>query len=355
MSSIQLPEKTVAAEALETLPYPAFWLDEKRFIVYRNKASKMRSFHIRVRARIDTYVSGKTAKKICDMAVGEELFFDLTEDNCYGALIHRFETGYCVAIRTITAYMAKYVAELAMKMPLFFADENGRLRQPYTDNYVSKEEVAAVRLRYNRVLRYQNALAAYFAVTAGKLDRSGTVELTECIHPILETAVRFLRPNGVNLSVKTTEDKGVAKGSSSLIRFAVSILLSVAAENTTDGRIRAETRRLKDELAMTITFEPAMEDEAVKKLLGCYYGGKLLDSRYRDVCFDLLLVQMVTEKLGWKCAVTQAGCTDGLLSLALYIPLMEEAVPALRYPWDPSPLLEVAFSRLLFPEERESL
>lgn len=340
------PLKDTAEELLDALPYPAFLLDDRRIIVYRNKASRLRSFHIRTGARIDSYATGKAAERIRLLEVGEELFFDLTEENCYGAVIHRFETGYWVAIRTITAHMANYVAELAIKLPKFFAET---LEQGASMLGCSKEELTRARLRYNRVARYQNALAAYFAVTAGKLTGDSAVELTGNVHPILDCAVRFLRPNGVNLSVKQTEGFATGVGCAGVIRFATATMLSVAAENTANGRVRAETTLLDGEFVLHVTFEPALGDETLAKLLTCYYGGELLESAYRDVCFDLLLLQMIAEKMGWKFGVTPVGCAGELLALTLYIPMEEEEAPALNCPFDPLPLLEVALSGLIFP------
>lgn len=350
MTIIAPVKESMTEELLDALPYPAFLLDERRFIVYRNKASRLRSFHIRLRAKIDSYAGKKAAERIRQMAVGEELFFDLTEDNCYGAVIHRFETGYWVAIRTITAYMAKYVADMAMKLPGFFGEDPCAIYAAAGD-CASKADVTKARLRYNRVARYQNAMAAYFAVTAGKLSRDSTVELTGCVHPILDCAAKFLRPNGINLSLKQTEASASAKGSPANLRFAAAAMLSVASENTADGRVRAETRKLEGEFIFHVTFEPEIDDEVIKRLLECYYGGELLESAYRDVCFDLLLLQMVAEKMGWRFGVTRAGCTDGLLALTLYIPTTEEEAPALCCPFDPMPLLEVALSGLILPED----
>lgn len=340
------PLKDTAEGVLDALPYPAFLLDDKRIIVYRNKASRLRSFHIRMGARIDGYATKKAAEKIRLLEVGEELFFDLTEENCYGAVIHRFETGYWVAIRTITAHMANYVAELAMKLPNFFTEALGQSASIHPS---SKEELTRARLRYNRVARYQNALAAYFAVTAGKLTRDSVVELTGNVHPILDCAVRFLRPNGVNLSVKQTDRFATAAGSAGLIRFAAATLLSIAAENTADGRVKAETKTMDGEFVLRVTFEPDLDDDTLSKLLTCYYGGELLESAYRDVCFDLLLIQMVAERMGWKFGVSPVGCASDLLALTLYIPTEEKEAPALNCPFDPMPLLEVAFSGLIFP------
>ena len=317
-----------------------------------SKASRLRCFHIRIRAKIDHYVTGKTIQKIREMDVGKELFFDLAEENCYGALIQRLETGYRVAIRTITAHMANYVAELAIKMPHFFGEALGTGSAALPDVYRSKEELTRARLRYNRAVRYQNAMSAYFAVTAGKLSRDSMMELTGCIHPILDCAVKFLRPNGINLSVKQTTLSAVASGSPSALRFAVASMLSIAAENTADGRLRAETRYADEDFAIHLTFEPAIEESVLKKLLECYYGGELLDSAYRDVCFDLLLLQMLSETMGWKFGVTRAGCANDLLALTLYIPLSEEKTPALSLPFDPMPLLEVSFANLLLREEK---
>lgn len=339
--------EVMTEEWLDSLPYPAFLLNDDRIIVFRNKASRLRSFHIRLRARIDSYATKKAAEKIKRMAVGEELFFELTEENCYGAVIRKLETGYWVAIRTITAYMAKYVAELAMKLPHFFGEQ-----APCKEAMTAREETTRARLRYNKVARYQNAMAAYFTVTAGKLTKDSNVELTGCIHPILDCAVRFLRPNGVNLSMKQTETPATAEGSPSVIRFITSAMLNIAAENNADGRVRAETRSLDGDFVLHVTFEPDIEDEVLEKMLDCYYGGELLESAYRDVCFDLLLIQMVSEKLGWRFGVTRTGCADGLLALTLYIPTNEEA-PALSCPFDPMPLLEVAFAGLLLPDEEE--
>ena len=344
--------ETTAEEWLDSLPYPAFLLDDRRFIVYRNKASRLRSFHIRIRARIDSYATKKASERIREMAVGEELFFDLTEENCYGAVIHRFETGYWVAIRTITAHMAKYVADLARRIPGFFGESMDAFHAA-SDRYASKEEITKARLRYNRIARYQNAMAAYFAVTAGELTQGNALELTSCIHPILDCAVKFLRPNGINLSVKQTVRSATAMGNAGAIRFAAAAMISVAAENTADGRIRAETRQLEGKFALHITFEPALPEDVTERLLECYYGGELLESAYRDICFDLLLLQMVSEKMGWKFGVTKSGCTDGLIALTLYIPTTEEASPGLNCPFYPMPLLEIAFARLLSPKEIE--
>lgn len=334
-------------EQADRLPYPAFLLNDRRFIVYRNKASRLRSFHMRLRARIDVYVTKKAAERIAEMAVGEELFFDLTEENCYGAVIRRFETGYCVAIRTITAYMAKYVSDLALKLPSFFAETVDQRTENLCRSSCSPKELTEIRRRHNRVLRYQNAMAAYFSVTAGRLSRDSAVELSGCVHPILDCAVRFLRPNGIRLSVKETEGTLVARGNPGMIRFAVSAMLSVAAENSADGRVRAETRILDGEFAFHVLFEPAMEEKALEEFLSCYFGGKLLDSDYRDACFDLLLIQMISEKMGWTFGVSRTGCTDGLLALTLYIPEETGMIPTLQTFFDPLPLLETAFVRLM--------
>jgi hypothetical protein len=179
------------------------------------------------------------------------------------------------------------------------------------------------------------------------LSRDSAVELSGCVHPILDCAVRFLRPNGIRLSVKETEGTLVARGNPGMIRFAVSAMLSVAAENSADGRVRAETRILNGEFAFHVLFEPAMEEKALEEFLSCYFGGKLLDSDYRDACFDLLLIQMISEKMGWTFGVSRTGCTDGLLALTLYIPEETGMIPTLQTFFDPLPLLETAFARLM--------
>lgn len=345
-----LPQSQVsafAAEDLDLLPYPAFLLDNNRVITARNKASKMRVYNIHVRSKIDRHISRKMVNEIVKMNPGDELFLDFELENTYGAIIHRFTEGYCLAIRTITTHMMKYVSELAMKLPKFFSDVDNQIVNLRLAQFRTPEEMAKVRKRHNQVLRYQTSIATYFALTFGKMKKDGISEITTPINNLIEGAARILRPNGVVASTTLQERFAFVNGSADMIRYAVATMISVAAENVAHGHFRIETKSVEGDFVILVSFEHMLDEELLRGFTSEYYCGELLNGPYADAFFDLLLIQMLAEVCGWKFTVGIAGLYNNLLALTLYVPITYDEPFQLNSPPDSMPLLEVQLANII--------
>ena len=340
-----------SAEDIDLLPYPAFLLDDNRVITARNKASKMRTYNIYVRSKIDRHISRKMIAEIKAMEPGDELFLDLELENTYGAILHRFREGYCLAIRTITAYMMKYVAELATKLPKFFSSVDNQIINLRMAQFRTPDELVAVRKRHNQVLRYQTSMATYFALTSGKMSKSTVSEISMPINNLIEGAVRILRPNGIVASTKLHEMFAFVNGSADLARYAVATMISVAAENVAHGHFRIETRAMEGDFIVLISFEHMMDEELLRGFTSEYYCGDLLSGAYADAFFDLLLIQMLSEVCGWRFSVGISGLYNNLLALTLYIPITHDEPFLLNSPPDSMPLLEIQLANILAKQE----
>ena len=345
-----LPQSQVeafTAEDIDLLPYPAFLLDENRIIIARNKASKMRTYNIYLRSKIDRHVPRKMVADIKNMEPGDELYLDLELENTYGAIIHRFNKGYCLAIRTITAYMMKYVSELAMKLPKFFSNVDNQIVNLRMAQFRTPDELVAVRRRHNQVLRYQTSMATYFALTSGKMKKGSISEISMPINNLIEGAVRILRPNGIVASTKLHEMLAFVEGSADTIRYAVATMISVAAENVARGHFRIETRSMEGDFIILVSFEHMMDEELLRGFTSEYYCGDLLSGPYADAFFDLLLIQMLSEICGWKFSVGISGLYNNLIALTLYVPITHDEPFLLNSPPDSMPLLEVLLSNII--------
>ena len=337
-------------EDIELLPYPAYYLNENRIIVRRNKNASPSKIAVMVRARIDKYVSKNNQKRIIALEIGEEIFVDLFYEPAYGAIICRIENGYLMAIRNITAHMLQYISKVMKAIPPFFGNMTGQIESLRLATYQSREEMVKVRHQYNKVLRYQTALARYFDTVSGKEHRNDVCEITTSMNHLLDEAARKLRPNGVDLRLRQTFEHIYIKASSDDLRYAAACLLSIAAENTYDGRIRVESMAIEGEYMFRIVFEPRVDDMTYDGILGGYYGGELLSTAHGHVFFDLLLVQMLAEKCGWYFSVTEVGCSRGVLSFSLFVPIAEEEPFALNCPPDTAPFLEMMLVNVLGPQ-----
>lgn len=349
-----LPQTQVdafTAEDIDLLPYPAFLLDDNRVIIARNKASKMRTYNIYVRSKIDRHIPRKMISDISSMEPGDELFLDLELENTYGAILHRFREGYILAIRTITAYMMKYVSELAMKLPKFFSNVDRQIVNLRMAQFRTPDELVTVRKRHNQVLRYQTSIATYFALTSGKMPKGNISEISMPINNLIEGAARILRPNGVVASTNLHEMFAFVNGSADLIRYAVATMISVAAENVARGHFRIETKSMEGDFIVRVSFEHMMDEELLRGFTSEYYCGDLLSGPYADAFFDLLLIQMLSEVCGWKFSVGISGLYNNLLALTLYVPITHDEPFLLNSPTDSMPLLEMQLVNILHVSE----
>lgn len=137
------------------------------------------------------------------------------------------------------------------------------------------------------------------------------------------------------------------------VRYAVATLLSVAAENTFDGRIRVESRTIENNYLFKIIFEPRVDDLTYDGMLAGYYSGDLLQSVHGNMFFDLLLVQMLAEGSCWDFCVEEEGCSRGVIGMSLYIPLSEVEPLLLNSPVDSSTLLDTMLVNVLGPQYTE--
>jgi len=335
---------------IELLPYPAYYLNEKRIVVRRNKNAVPSRLAILVRARIDKYVSVQDSKRIIDLKVGEEIFVDLFFEPAYGAIICRIENGYLVAVRNITAHMMQYIRRLTGQIPPFFGNIGSQIESLRLATFRSRDEMTKVRHQYYKVMRYQTALAYYFENIAGRDKRESVCEITTSMNNMLIDAANKLRPNGVDLVLHQPSKYIYVKASADDLRYAAATLLSIAAENTYNGRIRVESMALEGDYMFKIIFEPRVDDLAYDGMIKGYYGGELLGTAYGNVFFDLLLVQMLAEKSGWNFSVTEIGCSRGVLGMSLFIPTVGEEPEMLNCPPDTSTLLEMMLVNILGPQ-----
>lgn len=341
----------ITPEDIDLLPYPVYYLDEKRLIIRRNKNADPGRLSVHVRAKLDKYISAQDRKRVMELKVGEEIFVDLFFDSAYGALVMRLENGFLVALRNITAHMMRYVAELNIKLPTFFSNVVGQIESLRLATIHSKDELRRVRRQYYKAIRYQTCLAHYFENTSGKYRRETVSEVTTPIKTMLDVAVNKLRPNGIDLYIHMQNENSFVKASAEDVRYAVATLLSVAAENTYDGRIRIESASLEGEYLFKIIFEPRVDEQTYKGILSGYYGGEMLQSVYGNTFFDLLLVQMLAEGNHWNFNIKEDGCSRGVLGMFLYIPLSDEKPLDLNCPPDSLPLLEIMLVNVLGPQD----
>ncbi len=335
---------------IELLPYPAYFMNENRIIVRRNKNAAPSRLAIMVRAKIDKYISNQDKKRIMALDIGEEIFVDLFFEPAYGAIICRVENGYLLAVRNVTAHMMQYIRNIIKNMPSFFENIEGQIESLRLAAFRSREEMVKVRHQYYKVLRYQNAVARYFENIAGKNTNDEICEITTSMNNLLNEAATKLRPNGVALSLRQPSHNVYVKASPKDLRYAAACLLSIAAENTYDGRIRVESTTFEGEYMFKIVFEPRVDDQTYDGMLGGYYSGELLSTMHGNVFFDLLLVQMLAEKSGWNFSVTEVGCSRGVLGMTLFIPLDREDLTILNSPPDTSSFLEMMLVNVLGPQ-----
>jgi len=335
---------------IELLPYPAYYLNENRVVIRRNKNAVPSRLAILVRARIDKYISVQDKKRIIDLQVGEEIFVDLFFEPAYGAIVCRIENGYLVAVRNITAHMMQYIRKITSHAPTFFGNIGSQIENLRLASFRSREEMTKVRRQYYKVMRYQTALAYYFQNIAGRNKRESVCEITTSLNTMLTDAANKLRPNGVDLVLRQPTNFIYVKAAADDLRYSAATLLSIAAENTYNGRIRVESMSLEGDYMFKIIFEPRVDDETYDGMIEGYYGGELLGSVHGNVFFDLLLVQMLAEKNDWHFSVAEIGCSRGVLAMSLFIPIVGEEPEMLNCPPDTAPLLEMMLVDVLGPQ-----
>ncbi len=343
-------EKTTVCytpESLEFLPYPAYLLDENRIIRYRNKLTQSKLFPLNRRMRLDKLITKRDRERVNALKVGQETFISISTLDSYGAMILRQEDGYCLALRNITAQMMSHVSDLATRLPSFFGDSEEQICALRLSSVQTQEEMIKVRQKYNRALRCQTGLATYFRVTSGKVDKDSITELATPVNALLEYARKVLLPNGTHLKNKLREGTVYALANSDDFCYAVATVLSVAAENLYGNLIYAETHVMLDEYTVSIRFEPNFDEETYRKVLSRYYREDVLCGPYRNMFFDLLLVQMLAEASGWQFRVTSSGCSDGMLSMTLAVPLSPACPPMFHSAPDPMPLVEMQLVEVL--------
>lgn len=337
-------------EDIDLLPYPAYFLNEDRVVIHRNKNAKPSRLAVRVRSRIDNYISVQDKKRIIALKVGEEIFVDLFFEPAYGAIICKVANGYLVAVRHITAHMMSHITKIAKYIPPFFSNIMGQIESLRLATFQSREEMVKVRHQYFKVLRYQTTMARYFEYIAGKYSRDKVCEISTPMLNLLNEAAAKLRPNGVDLSLHVMLENVYVKASSYDFRYAVASLLSVAAENTFDGRIRIESTVIEGEYLFKIVYNPRVDDQTYDGMLEGYYGGELLNTIHGNLFFDLLMVQMLAEGSGWKFSINEVGCSRGVLSMSLFVPLAEEDPSLLNCAPDSQALLEMMLVNVLGPQ-----
>ncbi len=334
-------------ESLEFLPYPAYLLDEKRIICYRNKLTQCILFPLNRRMRLDKLITKRDRARVDNLKIGQETFISISTMDSYGAMILRQEGGYCLALRNITAQMMSHVSGLATRLPSFFGDSAEQICALRLSSVQTQEEMIKVRQKYNRALRCQTELATYFRVTSGKTDQDSISELVTPVNALLEYARKALLPNGTHLHNKLREGTVYALANADDFCYAIATVISVAAENLYGNMIYAETHVMIDEYTVSIRFEPNFDEETYRNVLSRYYREDVLCGPYRNMFFDLLLVQMLAEASGWQFRVTSSGCSDGMLSMTLAVPLSPERPPMLFSAPDPMPLVEMQLVELL--------
>ncbi len=355
MMNLEKSPTLLTEEDLDLLPYPAFLLNQDRLVTFRNKTVNTRLIPIRIHSRIDRYLSKHDRQKLIDLPIGQEIFVDMQMPDSYGAIVLRQKDGYCLAMRNITAHMIRHISDMAIHVPSFFGDVENQICNLRLATFRTPEEMRLVRRNYNRALRYQAEIATYFRITAGKLDHDTISEISTPVNTMLDCATKLLRPNGFRLSVLKTEAPVFARAAADDVRYAIATLLSIATENLRDERLRTECHILEGEYLISVTFEPLFDDQTYQGILSGYYREELLDSPYRNMFFDLLLVQMLAETSRWRFSVTEAGCSKGVLCMILAIPLAEQQPLMLNSPPDSMPLLEMQLVNVLgAPEEQQN-
>lgn len=329
---------------LKLVRSPTMLLNESRRVIFKNDACGW--YGIRVGSTVDKYLFGSDLARLKEMNPGEEIRVSMDLSGVYVAFAKRFEDGYLLSLRLITARVWQKLLAFSVDLPSHFGRFGEQLDALRESREKNGEAERSLQKNYFKTLRFQMIMSKILSAKEGSVPVRSVCELTTPTSSLLQEGINLLAPKNYRITFHFCEQAAYGELNPDDLRYTIAEMLAVVAEIAHGNRFVVESIDAVDEYAVRFVFDPLMDDVLYRGLLSGDYSGDLLGSAYGDVFLDLFLVRMMCERSGWDFRVVNDG-ESGVVRMTVAIPKVEGTDLQLNCPPDSGNIVRAMLARLL--------